>query len=94
MAEQLELSLPVEQSEQAVEAKAALIRAQDQMEHAKYLHDILMNTLRERVRTFKADFQKKCTHPSTKIVDDFDYHKREDWKEEMCEECGLILRRW
>jgi len=84
MAEQLELTLPVDQSEKAIEIKAALERARMMMNHAEELHNVLMQTMREKVRTLSTEFQKCCTHPVTKIKDDFDYHKREEWKEEVC----------
>lgn len=53
-----------------------------------------MSSMRERIRALTKEFQSNCTHPTTRIRDDFDYHKNEEWKEEVCEECGLILRKW
>ena len=64
------------------------------MSHAEELHDILMSSMRERIRALTKEFQSHCTHPTTKIQDDFDYHKNEEWKKEVCEECGAVLRKW
>lgn len=94
MSEQLELTLPVEQSKTALRAKDSLEKTKLMMHHAEELHEILMKAMRDQIRSLTTEFQKNCTHPNTVIQDDFDYHKREDWKEEICKECGLVLRRW
>lgn len=92
--QQLELKLDFEQSEDAKLIKEAIIDGERLIATAEKLHKFTMDNLRKKQYELKQQFQKKCTHPKTKIVDDFDYHKNEEWKEEVCEECGLRLRRW
>lgn len=94
MSEQLELSLPVEQSAEAELIKKSIEEATNLINSAEKIHRITMDTLRSRIQSLNAELKKKCTHPKTKIRDDYNYHHREEWKEEVCEECGLVLRRW
>ena len=37
--------------------------------------------------------QNKCTHPTTRIKNDFNYHTREDWVETYCTVCNKLISR-
>jgi hypothetical protein len=91
---QLELKLDFEQSEEAKLIKESILDGERTLQAAEKIHRLTMETLRERLHNLRQEFKKKCSHPKTKIRDDFNYHKNEEWKEEVCEECGAILRRW
>lgn len=37
--------------------------------------------------------QNKCTHPTTRTKDDFNYHTREVWVETYCTVCNKLISR-
>ena len=37
--------------------------------------------------------QAKCTHPTTRTEDDFNYHTRENWVETYCTVCNTRISR-
>ena len=37
--------------------------------------------------------QNKCTHPTTRTKDDFNYHTREEWVETYCTVCNKLISR-
>lgn len=41
----------------------------------------------------KRAVQAACPHERTHTKSDFDYHKREDWTETYCSDCGKMLSR-
>ena len=47
------------------------------------------------LRDLEITLEKNCPHEQfpERAVEDFDYHKREDWTKYYCSNCGKLLRR-
>ena len=49
----------------------------------------------DSIRDLEIALEKNCPHEQfpERVVEDFDYHKREDWTKYYCSNCGKLLRR-
>lgn len=92
--QQLELKLQFEQNDEAKLIQESILDGERLLQTAEKLHKLTTDVLRNRLYELRQELRKKCSHPKTKIRDDYNHHKNEEWKEEVCEECGLVLRRW
>ncbi len=47
-----------------------------------------------RVNKLRVEYQAECQHLSVREEDGYDQHKREDWTNVYCLDCGKFVRRY
>lgn len=57
-------------------------------------YDVSRYAIQQNSVTMRRQMQELCVHPHTKTEHDFDYHKREDWTNEICTVCDKTVRRF
>jgi hypothetical protein len=68
----------------------------EEKETVRKIEDDIRRQIREVLENFgnrKRAVQAACPHERTQEKSDFDYHKREDWVETYCSDCGKMLSR-
>ena len=69
-------------------------------EESKAIQEVEEKYWKNRSKVFqefgdrKRAVQAACPHKRTYKKSDFDYHKREDWTETYCSDCGKMLSRF
>lgn len=72
-----------------------LLAAQKRDEINALVEEFEKEIANERLATERivAEAQNKCTHPTTRTKNDFNYHTREEWVETYCTVCNKRLSR-